>query len=393
MMKRFILIMFLAVLYPLAPLRAQDIAAHERKKAQLEDEISLIDRQLRDNNDKHRDVTQQIQLIRRRISNREKIIRETDAQINTYASQIRKKETDVKIMRRDMDTLLFYYEKLIRAAYRNRDSRQWFAYIFSGKDFSEGIRRYGYFKNLSKSLDTRAAEIKALEQRISDEISELERLRSESVASRRDKEREVAALRRDELSAKKTESALLKNRQTFQRQLSAKKKEVNALNAQIKRLVEEAMRKKDSSGEDVRIDYALSGEFSSNKGKIPWPTVSKAVIEGFGQNYHPVLKGVKLPYNYGINVLTEPNAKVCAVFDGVVKQVVVMPGYSQCVLVQHGEYFTFYCKLGSVAVKSGQKIDAGEKIGTVDTINGDTIFHFQIWKGQEPQNPELWLRE
>jgi len=29
----------------------------------------------------------------------------------------------------------------------------------------------------------------------------------------------------------------------------------------------------------------------------------------------------------------------------------------------------------------------------VDTINGDTQLHFQIWQKQTPQNPELWLRK
>ena len=83
---------------------------------------------------------------------------------------------------------------------------------------------------------------------------------------------------------------------------------------------------------------------------------------------------------------------VNAVFDGVVKQIVVMPGYNQCVLVQHGNYFSFYCKLKTTSVKAGDKVKTGQKIGVVDTINGDTQLHFQVWKGQSPQNPEIWLR-
>ena len=63
-----------------------------------------------------------------------------------------------------------------------------------------------------------------------------------------------------------------------------------------------------------------------------------------------------------------------------------------CVLVQHGNYFSFYCKLKSTSVKAGDKVKTGQKIGTVDTINGETKLHFQIWQNQKPQNPELWLR-
>ena len=61
-------------------------------------------------------------------------------------------------------------------------------------------------------------------------------------------------------------------------------------------------------------------------------------------------------------------------------------------LVQHGNYFTFYCKLASVSVKAGEKITTGQVLGRVDTISGETQVHFQLWKDRTPQNPENWLK-
>ena len=116
------------------------------------------------------------------------------------------------------------------------------------------------------------------------------------------------------------------------------------------------------------------------------------IVDRFGQHYHPVFTNVKLPFNNGITIAVSKGAEVQAVFDGIVKQIVVMPGYNQCVLVQHGNYFSFYCKLKSTAVKPGDKVRTGQKIGSVDTINGETQLHFQIWQGSKPQNPETWLR-
>ena len=55
--------------------------------------------------------------------------------------------------------------------------------------------------------------------------------------------------------------------------------------------------------------------------------------------------------------------EIKAVFDGDVKQIVVMPGYNKCVLVQHGNYFSFYCKLGTVSVKAGDKVKTGQVVG------------------------------
>jgi len=76
----------------------------------------------------------------------------------------------------------------------------------------------------------------------------------------------------------------------------------------------------------------------------------------------------------------------------VVEQVMVIPVYNQCVMVNHGNYFTVYCKLKNVDVKAGDKVKTGQVIGTVDTINGQTQLHFELWKEKTPQNPESWLK-
>ena len=99
-----------------------------------------------------------------------------------------------------------------------------------------------------------------------------------------------------------------------------------------------------------------------------------------------------MPANNGVNIGLSADAEVKAVFDGEVKRVIVMPGYGRCVLVQHGGYFTFYCKLGHVDVKSGDKVTTGQVLGRVDTIDGQTELHFEVWKEKTPENPETWLR-
>ena len=158
-------------------------------------------------------------------------------------------------------------------------------------------------------------------------------------------------------------------------------------------MVSSAMRGGSSKGSSAKTEYdkKLAAEFSRNKGNLPWPA-DGPVVDRFGQKYHPVYKNLKLPPNNGVDIALSKGTKVRAVFDGVVKQIVVMPGYNKCILVQHGNYFTFYCKLGSTSVKAGDKIKTGDLLGTVDVINDQILLHFQVWQGNKPQNPEHWLR-
>ena len=135
----------------------------------------------------------------------------------------------------------------------------------------------------------------------------------------------------------------------------------------------------------------LDAEFAKNKGKLPWPA-DGPVVSRFGKQYHPVYKNLELPPNNGIDLALTKETNVKAVFEGVVKQVIVMPGYNHCVLLQHGNYFTLYCTMKSLSVREGDKVKTGEKLGTIDTINGQTQLHFEVWKGDKPQNPENWLK-
>ena len=116
-------------------------------------------------------------------------------------------------------------------------------------------------------------------------------------------------------------------------------------------------------------------------------------LERFGKHKHPVYQNVDLPQNNGVTLAVKRGSQAKAVFNGKVTQIVVLPGYNQCVLVNHGEYFTLYSKLKSVSVKAGDTVTTGQVVGTVDTIGGEDQFHFELWKGSTPQNPENWLRQ
>ena len=115
-------------------------------------------------------------------------------------------------------------------------------------------------------------------------------------------------------------------------------------------------------------------------------------MERFGRHRHPEFPNVELPQNNGVTLVVKRGAEAKAVFNGTVTQYFFVVGFNQCVLVNHGDYFTLYTKLKTVSVKVGDKVVTGQTIGTVDTIGGEYQFHFELWKGNTPENPENWLR-
>lgn len=391
-MKRFCIavVSFLLLACTAAVSYAQDTREFEERKARLEKEIGILDRQLSEIASRSRSELSRLTLVRAKIASRKELIRESEREIRRYSDDIYLTQRKINRLNARLDTLSEYYAKLVRNAYKNRDARVWYMYILASDDLGQAFRRYSYFKNLSSQTKVQADRIRSARAELEEQKERLETLKSEAAAVKASREKELASLQSEEAQASRIVTTLQRNKTRYQKELAAKKRQVEALDKEIKRIIQEAMASKDS-GKEPEIDYRLSGEFSKNKGKLPWPAKG-AVVDRFGQHYHPVFTHVKLPFNNGITIALAKGTEVDAVFDGVVKQIVVMPGYNQCVLVQHGNYFSFYCKLKSTAVKAGDKVRTGQKIGTVDTINGETQLHFQIWEGSKPQNPESWLR-
>lgn len=397
LMKNLKSLMFIVLLlFTTAGAFAQNTAEYEKKKARLEREIAIIDKQLTENASRSSSLLADLTLLRKNVANRKALVEESDRQIKRINDQIYLAQKEINRMQARIDTLSSRYSKLVVSAYKNRDARVWYMYMLASDNLGQAFRRIGYFRNLSAQLRGEATRIREAKAELEAKRDDLNKMKAQVQAVRKERAAEYSRLSNEEKKADGVVRQLKRDRKKYQNQLAAKRKEVNALNREIERLIAEAMGGgKKSSGKNVKktvpVDTKLDAEFSKNKGKLPWPA-DGAVVGRFGKHYHPVYKNLELPPNNGVDVALAKGTQVCSVFEGVVKQVIVMPGYNQCVLVQHGNHFTFYCKLGSVSVKVGDKVKTGQALGIVDTINGQTQLHFQVWQGSKPQNPENWLR-
>jgi len=342
-------------------------------------------------NAKDRDKAQRnLNLVQRKIAKRKALIAESEREIRELDDTILRCQQNTAALQARYDTLSLYYERLVRSAYKNRDARLWYMYILSSDNFSQGLRRFGYLRSFSREMSAQGEEILQTQAQLEAEQERLSALKKEASSLRESRVQDVSRLQGEESDVHALVSQLKSDRARYQQQLNRKKKEM----AELKRKTDALIKKKAADAKKratTEVDAKLSSSFASNRGKLPWP-VEGTVTESFGEHPHPVYKNVMMPFNNGVNVAVARNAAVKSVFDGTVASIHVMPGYNQCVLVQHGSYFTLYCRLKTVAVKEGAKLKTGQVIGVIDTIGGEEELHFELWKGQSPQDPESWLR-
>ena len=223
--------------------------------------------------------------------------------------------------------------------------------------------------------------------------AQIDRLIAEEVA-RQKARAEAEARRRAEAAARERELAEAKAREEKARAEVRAAKDKKAKEEAEKRVREAeekrvaAQRKAESMpmtapSEDVRI----SGNFESNRGRLPMPiTGAYRIVSHFGQYNVEGLHNVTLD-NKGINIKGESGAQARSIFDGEVSGVFSFGG-TMVVMVRHGSYISVYCNLASVNVHRGQRVSTRQSLGRVGT---DNILQFQLRKETAKLNPESWL--
>lgn len=364
----------------------QSLEEQKRRRSTLEKDIEILRKQINSASAQSEQTLASLTLIQAQQTSRRKLINESDKAIAAFSREIVQAQREYNRQQRILDTLQAHYDRLVIGAYKNRDVKLWYMYILSSENVSQAFRRFGYFKGLSSQIRTQAEEIVQIKKDLNARKAELVKMRNQEKAMKAQREAELAALRDDEAKAKALIVKLKNNKRSYQSSLQQKQTEIRAIDKKISEMLKAATSK--GISKKKQVDYILSDSFFNNRGKLPWP-VEGPVTEQFGPYKNKELNLSLV--NNGINIACEEGSAVKAVFDGVVSNVMLAPGYGQCVLIQHGDYYTSYCKLKTAKVRQGDKVTTGQVIGEVATIMGRTQLYFLIWRKQY-LDPQIWLR-
>lgn len=373
-------------------------------------------------------------IINKSIKERKSLINIIDKEINVLDREMSKLNTETRQLEKQLETYKAEYVHLVREAYINRSVYSKITFVLSAKTFDQSYRRLRYVQELTTYRKSQVEKIEKTKQEIENKNNELAKHKQTQVVIKDQKSSEATKLIKDQKKENSVYNELKKKERSLQADLKKQQRIANDLNNKIERLIAEEIRKaeekarierekervakgKESKGRkkdsEVKEDeketeksitssttYALtkeekliSGNFSANAGRLPWP-VEKGFISGkFGIQPHPALKYVTTN-NKGIYVQAPVGSDARAVFEGVVTQRFSVPGSNNGVIVQHGQYRTVYANLTQIYVRIGEKVKAKQKIGQIYTdsdSDNKTELYFQIRKDKDILNPESWI--
>ena len=361
-----------------------------RKKA-IEKEIEFTNKLLNDTRKKKSNSVNELRLLKLRIKKRNSLLNQLNEDIKGIDKEIEKNTVTIESLDNELREAKKEYADLIYHAFKNMNSQLNFMYLLASDNVNQAYSRFIYLQEYKKYREDKIKLIVALDRVIKEKLVQLKTQKEDKINLLNKKLSERALLLSESEETDNLIEKLKHEEGSLQQQLEEKQKIARKLEKEIEDLIRNEA-KKNPYAKMTPAEKKLSVDFVSNMGRLPWPTTQGVVTSEFGEHPHPVLKDVKVRNN-GIDISTVEGSKVRSVFEGVVSKIFTIKGANATVMVRHGNFYTVYHNLIDVQVKAGDHVSTKQIIGTVSTdpISGETIIHFELWKGLQIQNPEQWL--
>jgi len=369
-------------------------------KKKIEEEIEFNSQLLEQTKKTKLTTLNHLVILKNQISNREKLIKNINLEINTVNEQITLNNEILKDLNNDLKKLKTEYAEMIYYAYKNKSSYDKLIFIFASRDFNQAYKRLKYFQQYSAYRKTQTQLIEQTQQEIAGTLKDLETHKAKKVRLITDLETERNQLTKERNQQYRAMRNLSKKEKELLSTIDEKEKAAKKLQKEIEKIIAEEIRlAAKKAGTTATGTFALtpaevklSANFTSNKGGLPWPLERGVVSNTFGEHPHPVLKDV-ITKNNGIDILTEESSKARAIFGGEVTRVMSIPNYNYVIMIRHGEYLSVYSNLDEIYVEKGDQVKTKQEIGQIHTDKDElkTELHFELWKGKSLLNPSKWL--
>ena len=344
--------------------------------------------------------------LQRQIQKREELIQTLEEELALTIENIDRTKEVTEALQEDIKRLQDEYAIMVRNAYRQKMNHSALLFIFSSESFNQAFKRWQYLKQYDQYRKKQARLIIETNETLNRKLEQLELRITDKEQLIADQESQTLLLNKELADKYKMLKTLQADEARLRKDLQKKRIAHQKLNNAIEKIIQQEViekRKRARTAEALKRNQnrkptktpelsILTSGFYSNKGRLPWP-VSNGIVTGyFGKQPHPTLRKIQITNN-GIDIRTDKNAQVRAVFDGIVVGKQFIPGYNHMIIIQHGNYYTVYSNLQDVFVKKNDKVKIKQTIGrsSVNTQSNVSEVHFEVWRDKERLDPLKWI--
>lgn len=430
MSKRNLIALISIVFIGIHSVTAQSLKELEAQKRKAQERLEATQKLLDDTKKSRKGTENELQLITRTIKETNNLIFSINSEIDGLNRDISSLATERNTLSRKLTVAKEEYANMVSKNFVFSRQFSPVLFIFSSKNFSQGMRRARYLLEILLYRRKQVEQIKELNKSVADKEAVLQRYVSQKSQSLQQKEQQHKKLnlRKDEKNRllstynqkEKEYSETIREEQQRQSKLNdlirQKVAEENKKKAEMAKKAAEEKKRQDKNKAKAKTtektktsakasekpvitekeykqykeDRQLTGTFAKNKGGLPMPVESGLIHRRFGRQTNPLTNTIE--NNSGIYIVAPNGADARAVFEGTVFEVMYEPGSGYIVWVMHGSYSTVYAQLSIFYVKKGEKVKARQKIGRIAQKNNKSELNFYILnENASYENPENWL--
>jgi murein hydrolase activator len=302
-------------------------------------------------------------------------LRETQLELQRNQSQLEATGKRVKELEASVEATRPQLAAHARALYKLGEL-SYLRLLLSVDRPSDFFRGYRFVSALARRDNERMAGFRADLQSLADTRAELERRTREGTALRTQLEGARRGLEAERRRKTELLTSIVEKKETH----AAYVEELERAEGQLRRLLE-------GFGDgDVTVPV------SAFRGQLPWPAEGK-VRSGFGRHKHPRFDTYTV--QNGVEIDSPVDSPVRTVYEGTVVFADRFRGYGLMVVVDHGsKHHTLYAHLAETSVEVGEKLAAGEVLGTVGAtgLEGPGLYFEMRFQGR-PEDPADWLKK
>lgn len=458
-MRNLLKILMICLLLPLGASAAKPkAAAKPRSSADVQSQRRKTEQQMKQTSQKLTMTESEIKRRLGRINTLQQQIQHSESnsvilqqRLDSLALRTARVQDSIKVNEEELARLRKLYTSAVRSSRRNRREMNTLTFLFSADNFRQAYRRMRYLEQYSAWRRRKTEQISAIVGSLEAQKADLGEMAKHTASLRSQEVAEQRRLKSSRDSVNAAVKSLEGQKQKLNSMLKEQQKTIKKLDDEIQRLIEkeaeeqrrreaeEARRRAEEakkqaeaaakkaeqaaagSGKNKPADQTkpakpepvkpkpaelefrpdgqtiseATGEFASRKGKLPSPLSHTYVIaRPFGVQPHKTHTHVEVN-NPGLDLETALGATARAVHPGYVSAVFVQDGFGHVVLVRHGSYLTVYANVKSINVRKGDKLKAGDVIGTVAPSEFNPsrgMLHFEIRREREKFDPQQWLK-
>ena len=373
----------------------------EERRRELTREIQQIGALLFEGKKEQKSVLSVVEDLDFKIKVRKNLISITNQQANLLTREINSNQTKITKLRAKLKALKADYAKMIVKSYKSRADQSKLMFLLSSANFQQAYKRLQYIKQYANYQKLQAELIKT-------ETAKMQQLNIELVTQKKNKQTLIeenkmakSILDKERVQQNSLIKDIKNNLSKFTAQIKTKQRESNKIDKEIRKIIQAAIaasNKKAGKSSKSKVfsltpeQKILAANFTSNKGKLPWPVANGVVKLRYGNNPSPIDRSLTIKSN-GVRIATNIGEEVRAVFEGVVQGIMTPKNGNNTIMIRHGNYITVYKNLSKFYVQKGDKVTTKQVIGEVITnkASGESILSFGIYKDSSIQNPSQWI--